>query len=772
MATVAQSLLFLVSLQCLLTLSFAAASASAARRTYIVHMNHHEKPSLFPTHHDWYLSHLLSLSSSSASSSSSSPTLLYSYSAAYPGFAASLDPSQAAALRRSPSVLGLYEDTLYSLHTTRTPEFLGLSAELSARDPNPGPNSADVIVGVLDTGVWPESRSFDDSGMPDVPARWRGECESGPDFAPSLCNKKLIGARSFSRGYHMASGGSFLKDPKEQDSPRDQDGHGTHTATTAAGSRVANASLLGYASGTARGMATRARVASYKVCWSNGCFGSDILAGMDQAIQDGVDVLSLSLGGGSAPYYRDTIAIGSFAAVERGIFVSCSAGNAGPTRATLANVAPWIMTVGAGTLDRDFPAYAVLGNKNRFTGVSLYSGPGMGNELFGLVYDKGSDGSGNLCLPGSLKPDLVRGKVVVCDRGTNARVEKGAVVRAAGGVGMILANTAASGEELVADSHLLPTVAVGRKVGDLIRDYASSDPNPTATIGFGGTVLGIQPSPVVAAFSSRGPNLVTPQILKPDVIGPGVNILAAWSGAVGPTGLQKDARKTQFNIMSGTSMSCPHISGLAALLKAAHPDWSPSAIKSALMTTAYTRDNTNSSLRDAAGGTFSTPWAHGSGHVNPQNALSPGLVYDISTDDYVAFLCSLGYTVDQVRAVAKRPSVTCSRKFADPGQLNYPSFSIWFGSKKVVRYTRQLTNVGAAGSVYAVTVMGPSAVQVTVKPTKLVFAKVGDKRSYTVTFVSKRGTNQTARSDFGSIVWSNAQNEVRSPVAYAWTQIE
>lgn len=218
-------------------------------------------------------------------------------------------------------------------------------------------------------------------------------------------------------------------------------------------------------------------------------------------------------------------------------------------------------------------------------------------------------------------------------------------------------------------------------------------------------------------------------------------------------------------------MSCPHISGLAGLLKAAHPNWSPSAIKSALMTTSYTHDNTNSSLRDAAGGTYSTPWAHGSGHVDPEKALSPGLVYDISTDDYVAFLCSLDYTIDQVRAVAKRPNVTCSRKFADPGQLNYPSFSVLFGSKRIVRYTRQLTNVGAAGSVYAVTVMGPPAVEVTVKPPKLVFAKVGDRRSYTVTFVSKKGMNQTVRSDFGSIVWSNAQNEVRSPVAYAWTQI-
>ncbi|XP_030489550.2 subtilisin-like protease SBT1.8 [Cannabis sativa] len=735
-----------------------------AKKTYIVHMKNPETPLAYPTRQEWYSASLSSLSSDTDS-------LLYSYTNAYPGFAASLDPEQAESLRQSDDVLGVYEDTVYTLHTTRTPEFLGLEVDggLSTQDINQA--SHDVIVGVLDTGVWPESKSFDDTGMPEIPSRWRGECETGPDFSSSLCNKKLIGARSFAKGFQMASGGSFVKQGKEIVSPRDRDGHGTHTASTAAGAHVVNASLLGYASGTARGMATHARVAAYKVCWSSGCFGSDILAGMDRAIADGVDVLSMSLGGGSAPYYRDTIAIGAFAAMEKGIFVSCSAGNSGPSKASLANVAPWIMTVGAGTLDRDFPAFALLGNKKRFGGVSLYSGSGMGNKPVAIVYNKGSNSSGNLCLPGSLEPALVRGKVVLCDRGVNARVEKGAVVRDAGGIGMILANTAASGEELVADSHLLPAVAVGRKSGDLIREYVKSVPNPTAVLSFGGTVLNVRPSPVVAAFSSRGPNLVTPQILKPDVIGPGVNILAAWSEAIGPTGLEKDARKTKFNIMSGTSMSCPHISGLAALLKAAHPDWSPSAIKSALMTTAYVIDNTKSPIRDAEGGAASNPWAHGAGHVDPQKAISPGLVYDISTQQYIQFLCSLDYTLDHVQSIAKHRNVTCSKKWSDPGALNYPSFSVIFGNKRVVRYTRQLTNVGAAGSVYNLTVDAPPMVNVSVKPTKLVFKTVGQKLRYTVTFVAARGAASSGRSAFGSIMWSNAEHQVRSPVAFAWTQL-
>lgn len=200
-------------------------------------------------------------------------------------------------------------------------------------------------------------------------------------------------------------------------------------------------------------------------------------------------------------------------------------------------------------------------------------------------------------------------------------------------------------------------------------------------------------------------------------------------------------------------MSCPHISGLAALLKAAHPDWSPSAIKSALMTTAYIRDNTNSPLRDAAEGAFSTPFAHGSGHVDPHKALSPGLVYDISTDEYIAFLCSLDYTVEHIQTIVKRPNITCLKKFADPGQLNYPSFSVLFGKKRVVRYTRELTNVGSARSIYEVAVNGPPAISVTVKPARLVFKNVGDKLRYTVTFVSKKGATPDPNS-FGSLVWS------------------
>ncbi|CAA0815940.1 Subtilase family protein [Striga hermonthica] len=555
----------------------------------------------------------------------------------------------------------------------------------------------------------------------------------------------------------------------EELSALDVDGHGTHTASTAAGAVVPNASLFGYASGNARGMAPTARIAAYKVCGDKGCMGSDILAGIESAIQDGVDILSMSLGGPPALYYKDPIAIGTFRAIEKGIFVSCSAGNSGPANRTVSNVAPWIMTIGASTIDRDFPAYVTLGNNKNFTGVSLYSGKGIGTELVELVYSPGGNESSNLCLSGSLDAAQVKGKVVICDRGENARVEKGEVVKAAGGLGMILANTAENGgEELVADSHVLPAVAVGQMSAEAIKKYLKTHKKVTAMLSFGGTVVNVKPAPVVAAFSSRGPNTVTPEILKPDVTGPGVNILAAWTGAASPTEMPLDTRRSPFNIISGTSMSCPHISGLAALVKAAHPDWSPSAIKSALMTTAYTLENTNTPISDANDRSYATAYAMGAGHVDPIKALSPGLVYNTTRRDYLAFLCSLGYSPTNILAITRSRKLTCASlksQFKTPADLNYPSFSVRFKNTRVVRLTRKLTSVEPGESVYNVSVKMPPSVNVTVKPTTLVFNGLGHRLRYTVTFVSKSASRKDA---FGSISWNNVKRAVTSPVAYSW----
>lgn len=735
-------------------------ASSSLKSTYIVHMAKSEMPESFEHHTLWYESSLQSVSDSAE--------MMYTYENAIHGFSTRLTPEEARLLESQTGILAVLPEVKYELHTTRTPQFLGLD---KSADMFPDSSSGnEVVVGVLDTGVWPESKSFNDAGFGPIPTTWKGACESGTNFTASNCNKKLIGARFFSKGVEAMLGP--IDETTESKSPRDDDGHGTHTSTTAAGSVVPDASLFGYASGTARGMATRARVAVYKVCWKGGCFSSDILAAIDKAISDNVNVLSLSLGGGMSDYFRDSVAIGAFSAMEKGILVSCSAGNAGPSAYSLSNVAPWITTVGAGTLDRDFPALVSLGNGLNYSGVSLYRGNALPESPLPLIYAGNATNAtnGNLCMTGTLSPELVAGKIVLCDRGMNARVQKGAVVKAAGGLGMVLVNTAANGEELVADTHLLPATAVGEREGNAIKKYLFSEAKPTVKIVFQGTKVGVEPSPVVAAFSSRGPNSITPQILKPDLIAPGVNILAGWSKAVGPTGLAVDERRVDFNIISGTSMSCPHVSGLAALIKSAHPEWSPAAVRSALMTTAYTAYKNGNKLQDSATGKSSTPFDHGSGHVDPIAALNPGLVYDLTADDYLGFLCALNYTATQITSLARRKFQCDAGKKYSVSDLNYPSFAVVFdtmGGANVVKHTRILTNVGPAGTYKASVTSDSKNVKITVEPEELSF-KENEKKSFTVTFTSSGSTTPQKLNGFGRLEWSNGKNVVGSPISISW----
>lgn len=738
-----------------------------AQATFIVHVSRSQKPPGFNSHHHWYSSTLRSLPQSPHPAK-----LLYTYRRAVSGFAARLSESQLSRLLRVPGILSVSADRARHIHTTHTPSFLGL-ADSSGLWPN-SDYADDVIVGVLDTGIWPERRSFSDAGLSAVPDRWKGACETAEDFPATACNRKIIGARFFYKGYEAAMGRP-IDEKTESKSPRDTEGHGTHTASTAAGATVPGAGFYQYAVGEARGMATRARIAAYKICWSLGCFDSDILAAMDSAVADGVDVISLSVGssGYAPPYYDDSIAIGAFGAAEHGVLVSCSAGNSGPGPYTAVNIAPWILTVGASTVDREFPADVVLGDGSVLGGVSLYSGgPLNSSDLLPVVY--GGDCGSRYCYLGRLDPSKVAGKIVICDRGGNARVEKGAAVQKAGGLGMIMANTAASGEELIADSHLIPATMVGQNAGDKIRKYVRSQDSPTATILFRGTVFGSSPAaPMVAAFSSRGPNYQTLEILKPDVIAPGVNILAAWTGLSSPTDLDIDPRRVEFNIISGTSMSCPHVSGLAALLRKAHPSWSPAAIKSALITTAYSLDNAGETIKDLASGAESIPFIHGAGHVDPNKALEPGLVYDIRPKDYSAFLCSIGYDSNKIAIFVKdSSSIDCSKaSLESPGDLNYPAFSVVFRSAiDVVKYTRVATNVGPSPSaVYSASISGPPSVAISVSPAKLVFDEHNKSLSYTLTFASLTDPAlKDASSSFGSITWSDGVHKVRSPIAFSW----
>lgn len=686
----------------------------------------------------WYNSFL---PTNVAPSTGDQPRILHRYHNVFPGFAAKLSAEEVEAMRQKNGFVSARPERVLSLHTTHSPNFLGLNQNVGFwKGSNYGKG---VIIGLLDTGISADHPSFSDEGVPAPPAKWKGKCE----FSSRACNNKLIGARYF----NVNGDGT----------PSDEDGHGTHTAGTAGGNFVEGASIFGNANGTAIGIAPLAHVAMYKVCGTSGCAESDIIAGMDAAIDDGVDVLSLSLGGASSPFYNDNIALGAYRATEKGILVSCSAGNSGPYYQSLSNEAPWILTVGASTIDRKIRATVVLGNGEELDGESAFQPQDFSPATkLQLVFPGGNNTQFSFCRAGELNSADVDGKIVLCDIGGSIpRVAKGEAVKSAGGAAMILLNQEPQAYTTSAEAHVLPASQISYADALKIKAYLSTASNPTATILFEGTVIGDDRAPVVASFSSRGPSSASPGILKPDIIGPGVNILAAWHLSVE----NETNTKSNFNMISGTSMSCPHLSGVAALLKSSHPDWSPAAIKSAIMTTADQVNLGGNPIDDErllAADIFAT----GSGHVNPSKANDPGLIYDIQPDDYIPYLCGLNYTDQQVGIIVQR-RVDCSRESSiSEAQLNYPSFSIKLGSSSQT-YTRTVTNVGESNSSsYDVEIVSPAGVTVNVKPAKLSFSQLGQKLSYNVTFTRSAtgGKNDLAQ---GFIKWNSAKYSVSSPIA-------
>ncbi|EOA39736.1 hypothetical protein CARUB_v10008379mg [Capsella rubella] len=694
------------------------------------------------------------------------PEIHYIYENAMSGFSATLTDDQLQTVKNTKGFISAYPDELLSLHTTYSHEFLGLEYGIGLW--NETSLSSDVIIGLVDTGISPDHVSFRDTHMTPVPSRWRGSCDQGTNFSSSSCNKKIIGASAFYKGYESIVG--KINETTDFRSARDAQGHGTHTASTAAGDMVRKASYFGQAKGLATGMRFTSRIAAYKACWAIGCANTDVIAAIDKAISDGVDVISLSLGGSSRPFYVDPIAIAGFGAMQKNIFVSCSAGNSGPSASTVSNGAPWLMTVAASYTDRTFPAIVRIGNRKKIVGSSLYKGKSLKNLSLAFNTTAGGGRGAEFCIRDSLKRELVEGKIVICLRGASGRTAKGEEVKRSGGAAMLLVSTEAEGEELLADPHVLPAVSIGSSDGKTLLSYLSRAANATASIRFRGTTYGAT-APVVAAFSSRGPSVAGPEISKPDIAAPGLNILAGWSPFSGPSLLRSDPRRVQFNIISGTSMACPHVSGIAALIKSVHGDWSPAMIKSAIMTTARITDNRNRPIGDMGAGpvTAATAFAIGAGHVDPTRAVDPGLVYDTSTVDYLNYLCSLNYTSERIfmfsgtRYTCRTDGVVLS-----PGDLNYPSLAVNFvDGATTARYKRTVTNVGSQTCEYMAHVEEPRGVKVSVEPKVLKFQKVRERLSYTVTFVAQ--ASSTSSASFGALVWiCDDKYKVRSPIAVAW----
>ncbi|KAJ6753299.1 PROPROTEIN CONVERTASE SUBTILISIN/KEXIN [Salix purpurea] len=558
--------------------------------------------------------------------------LIYSYTKCINGFAAYLDEAQVTSLKGNPGVISVFENQERILHTTHSWEFIGFEANgaptLSSLQKKANFGEG-VIIANLDTGVWPESKSFNDEGMGPVPSRWKGTCQAGGGFK---CNKKLIGARYFNKGFASASPTPI---PAEWNTARDTEGHGSHTLSTAGGS-----------------------------------FGSSVAS--------------------------KSLPAGKFYPLI----------NAAEARLPAAQ-----------------PADA------------------------------------QLCQNGTLDARKVAGKIIVCLRGINSRVGKGHEAELAGAVGMILANDEESGSELLSDPHVLPAAHLTYTDGQAVMNYIKSTRNPTASISPVHTDLGVVPNPVMAAFSSRGPSLIEPAILKPDVTAPGVDVIAAYTEAVGPSELPFDKRRTPYITMSGTSMSCPHVSGIVGLLRAIHPDWSPAAIKSAIMTTAKTKSNSKKRILDADG-QLATPFAYGAGHVNPNLAADPGLVYDTNVIDYLNFLCAHGYNSTFILEFSGVP-YKCPEK-ASLAEFNYPSIAVP-DLNGPVTVTRRVKNVGALGT-YTVKVKAPPKVSVVVEPSSLEFKKAGEEKKFMVTFKPVMD-GMPKDYTFGHLTWSDSNgHHVKSPL--------
>jgi subtilisin family serine protease len=674
------------------------------------------------------------------------------YSVVLNGFAADLTTAEAEALDRQGRVAAVMRDRLRPLLTDNTPTFLGLDS------PN-GPWQADilgedVVVGVVDTGIWPEHSSFADDGtfgpLPeplDVPCEF-GTTPGNPDDAPFTCNDKLLGARDMRLTYNRVVG------PETYDSARDADGHGTHTASTAAGNSDVDAEIFGIDRGRVSGIAPRARVVAYKACGEEGCFASDTAAAIDQAVLDGVDVINFSIGGGAALVTPDAIAF--LGAADAGVFVSTSAGNDGPAAGTVAapSVVPWVTSVGASTQDRTFEGTLELADGTQFTGASITDGTAEAP-----LVDAAALGN-ELCLVDGFSRAAVRavtGAIVLCKRGQNARVDKSLAVSEAGGVGMVLYDVS-DAAALVTDNHFVPAVHINNSDGLAVKEFIAAN-GDAAT----GQILAGERAPargsVMADFSSRGPNTAAPDIIKPDITAPGVNVLAGNTPT--PT---IGAPGQLFQSISGTSMSAPHIAGIYALLKQEHPDWSPAMAKSAIMTTA------RQTVVEENGRTAADPFDFGSGHVRPGSTgagsiFDPGLVYDAGIADYLAFLCGSD------PSVFADPEGTCSALEAggfstDPRDLNQPAIGIaeLAGTETV---TRTVTSVaGVAGpTTYAASVNAPAGFEVEVSPAELTLAP-GQSQRFTVR-ITKTGSAPFGEWRFGSLTWTGGAYRVRSPIAVA-----
>ncbi len=710
-------------------------------------------------------------------------TIIHSFKHTFNGFSAKLTQKQVSMLESNPDVAGVWKEEIQKVTTSNTPEFLGLTGSTGQHTLNI--KGEDVVIGVLDTGIAPEHPSFADDGTYSDPQSigWNGTCDAGEEAEADTfkCNNKLIGARYFNESFQsvydiQTSLGEFI-------SPRDADGHGSHTASTSGGNANVEAILEGQEVGLVSGIAPRARVAMYKVCWNSdytnptggdeaGCFPSDSMAAIDQAVVDGVDVINFSIGG-SLTDLTQPAAAAMLRATQAGVFVSVSAGNSGPDAETVGTPAPWVTSVAASTYDGTSKVIgkALVVNSGDLAGSSIVSVPAgfapAANELSGNIVVSDSieacntdDGSNPIAGQTNLA-----GNVALIARGSCAFTEKFINAQEAGAIAAVIYTQEGTSPFAMGgtdDAVAIPGSMISYiDAQELIASSLTTETNVTFS-NMNAAIDTTEIGNVMADFSSRGPNQASYDIIKPDITAPGVKILAATTN----TPMFGEQGGT-FAYLQGTSMSSPHIAGLAALFKESNPEWTPAQIKSSLMTTA--RQN----LTKEDGVTQADPFDFGAGHAAPVNALDPGLVYSANYNDYLAFLCGIGNET-YVSNLGTSCDVLSSSGFStEPSQLNIASIGIaeLSGSESI---TRTVTNVTESDSVYNATIEAPEGVDVTITTFDengnelqdgLLSVKAGESASYVLNFSSTDAAvfNEWA---FGSITLSDNNNHnVRSPIA-------
>ncbi|XP_071725244.1 subtilisin-like protease SBT3.4 [Rutidosis leptorrhynchoides] len=713
------------------------------------------------THHEM-LNNVLGSEEASANS------MIYSYKHSFSGFAAKLTKSQAKMFSEIPGVVRVIPNHFYRPQTTRSWDYLGLSLHPSSSGLLHQSNMGNAsIIGVIDTGIWPESEGFNDRGLGPIPATWKGFCEPGENFTAKNCNRKLIGARYFIKGMLAEYGKPYnATEYKDFLSARETHGHGTRSSSIAAASFVANASYNGLGIGTLRGGAPCARVSMYKVCWrlyrGGMCTSADLLKAFDEATRDGVDVISVSLASdfpfSSEVNQDDVMSVGSFHAVAVGIPVICAAGNVGPKDQTVQNTPPWIITVAASTVDRSFPTTIMLGDNQTIVGESMF---GMGNAVFGkLVFPEVSE-----LLPARTCDTLTRddtwaeGKIVLCfvsQYGDTYIEDVADSLVEVGCLGVIAAGDPGNGNyEYDCPPHF-PCIHVSYDTGTQILEYSRfSSRDAEVRIYPSRTHIGKPVSTKVAYFSSRGPNSYAPEILKPDIAAPGVNILTINSHV---------EFNSKFAFDSGTSSATPHVAGIVALLKSLRPEWSPAAIKSAITTTAHIKSPSGEPIRAHGMPTkLADPFDFGGGIINPNRAADPGLVYDMNMTDYVNYLCSAGHqSIISYLNLTHPRHCNVKRPSSSILDMNLPSITVP-NLRRSVNIKRTVTNVGATDGKYKAVVESPSGTNVHVKPNVLVFNSSITSLTFTVVISSTQSFNMGY--SFGSLTWTFGVYAVRIPIS-------